>query len=105
MAYQYALESGEITLDDPVRNKHANLDGAGLLYVHPDQATTKLTYRVRTQPPMDESMKQEFEDRVVKVADSMVGPTFTAQVEHHCTDDQGGIKNCALHIIPAVSFE
>ena len=75
--------------------------GARLLYVHPD-AAKGAGFVERVQQPISEEAQAAFIDRVSQVAHVMAAGTFTARIEHHCSDPhQPG--NCRLHVIPAVS--
>lgn len=75
--------------------------GARLLYVHPD-ATGKSAFIERTQQTLSEEAGIELAQRVEQIAAVMAAGSFTARVEHHCSDPhQPG--DCRLHIIQAVS--
>lgn len=79
----------------------ARSGGARLLYVHPDAAKQK-GFIERVQQPLTDEASEAFAERVSAVARVMAGGSFTARVEHHCSDPhQPG--NCRLHVIPAVS--
>ncbi|WP_053388146.1 PD-(D/E)XK nuclease family protein [Leucobacter japonicus] len=79
----------------------ARSGGARLLYVHPDAAKQK-GFIERVQQPLTDEAREAFAERVSSVARVMAGGSFTARIEHHCSDPhQPG--NCRLHVIPAVS--
>lgn len=75
--------------------------GARLLYVHPE-ATKGRGYVELRQAPLDAEARQSLLERIADIAGTMAGASFTARIEHHCTDPfRPG--SCRLHIIPAVS--
>ena len=79
----------------------ARSGGARLLYVHPD-ATRGSGFVERTQEPLGEEAMAAFADRVAEAAWVLAAGTFTARVEHHCSDPhQPG--ECRLHVVRAVS--
>ena len=82
--------------------------GAKLLYVHPDTVSKTQQNRGErfTEIRQDEltpSQQHELEERVLSVARTMAAASFTAELEHHCTNQFGPSRACSLHIIPAVS--
>ncbi|MFD5599778.1 PD-(D/E)XK nuclease family protein [Leucobacter sp. NPDC058333] len=75
--------------------------GARLLYVHPD-AAKGAGFVERVQQPISDEAREAFTTRVSQIARVMAAGTFTARVEHHCSDPhQPG--SCRLHVIPSVS--
>lgn len=75
--------------------------GARLLYVHPD-AVKGAGFVERVQQPLSDEAREAFLARVTKAAAVMADGTFTARIEHHCSDPhQPG--DCRLHVIPPVS--
>lgn len=75
--------------------------GARLLYVHPD-ATKGGGFVERAQQPLDAAARDELVRRVSEIAEVMAARSFTARVEHHCSDPFSP-GDCRIHIIPAVS--
>ncbi|MDI6023115.1 PD-(D/E)XK nuclease family protein [Leucobacter sp. UT-8R-CII-1-4] len=91
---------------EPIRAESSG--GAKLLYVHPDTVTKtqqsrgELFTEIR-QDELSPAQQHELEERVLSVARTMAAASFTAQLEHHCTNQFGPSRACSLHIIPAVS--
>lgn len=107
-SYQLGVLRGAFVDGDGVAIQAESSGGAKLLYVHPDtlsktqQASGERFTEVR-QDELSSEQQLEFERRVVDVARTMAAASFTAQVEHHCTNQFGPSRACSLHIIPAVS--
>ena len=75
--------------------------GARLLYVRPE-AVKGRAYLEAKQEPLSPEAQERFVARVARIAEVMAGSTFTARVEHHCTDAYSR-GTCRLHIVPPVS--
>ena len=109
LAYQLGLLEAEFSphgVDSASATQHrfGSSAGAALLYVHPKATTTRQRYRLVEQPALTDESRQAFIERVTEAAHAMSQGQFEAKVEHHCSDpNQFG--NCAIHIIPAVSYE
>ncbi|MBC9955225.1 ATP-dependent helicase [Leucobacter sp. cx-42] len=102
-AYQLGVEYGAF---DGVTSEHAETGeitsgGARLLYVHPNAAKGK-GYVERVQAPLDAETRDALLERIETAGDTMAAGSFTARVEHHCTDPHQ-FGNCRIHIIQAVS--
>lgn len=94
--YQLAAQSGEIEVGG------AELAGAALLLVHP-KAKGSGRYKLPTQAPLTEEQRDDLVARLEQAAVGMSAATFTAKVEHHCTDNFA-FGNCKIHIVRPVSF-
>ena len=97
------LPSGPLPSDAPDERGGSKpvSGGARLLYVHPD-AVKDAAFIERVQPPLTDEAREAFIARVSNIAGVMAAGSFTARVEHHCSDPhQPGA--CRLHVIPAVS--
>ena len=110
LSYQLGLLEGEFTVSadegeepEPIQT-FGMTAGAALLYVHPRATTASQGYRLVEQPALDEEMREEFIHRIAEAARVMSQGEFEARVEHHCSDPRQFGK-CAIHIIPAVSYE
>ena len=75
--------------------------GARLLYVHP-KATKSRSYLELRQAPLDDAARAAISQRISEIARVMAAGSFTARVEHHCSDGFAP-GACRLHIIPPVS--
>lgn len=107
-AYQLGILQSGFDLGDEQGPVDTLNGGARLLFVHPDVRTTRgadagSSFRQVTQPLLDDEARRAFHDRVEAVARVMAAGTFTARVEHHCSDPHSPGGACRLHIIPAVS--
>lgn len=94
--YQLALRDGAI--DAP----GDELAGAALLLVHP-KATGAGAYKLATQAPLTEEQHATLISRIERAAQGMSQASFTARVEHHCSD-RYSYGNCRIHVIRPVSF-
>lgn len=94
--YQLAVKDGQIA---PLE---AELGGAALLLVHP-KATGAKHYKLAVQDPLSDEARTQLISRIEAAAVGMAASTFTARVEHHCTDPYA-FGNCRIHIIRPVSF-
>ena len=102
-AYQLGVQNGAF---DGLTEGSAELGevmsgGARLLYVHPS-ATKGKGFVERVQAPLEPETRDALLERIAAVGDSMAAGSFTARVEHHCTDPHQ-FGNCRIHIIQAVS--
>ncbi|MBC9944483.1 PD-(D/E)XK nuclease family protein [Leucobacter sp. cx-328] len=102
-AYQLGVEYGAF---DGATSEHTEAGeissgGARLLYVHPNAAKGK-GYVERVQAPLDAETRNALLERIETAGDTMAAGSFTARVEHHCTDPHQ-FGNCRIHIIQAVS--
>ncbi|MFT4259020.1 ATP-dependent helicase [Microbacterium sp.] len=96
-AYQVAVQQGLIDGADP-----AALAGARLVLV--SKTLAKSQYRIAHQHTLDDDARRAFLRRIAEAARGMSASSFTAQVEAHCADVQGGhVKPCRIHTVPAVS--
>lgn len=96
-AYQIAVRLGLIEGADP-----GALAGARLVLVA--RTLGKSEYRVAHQHALNDDASAAFAARVAEAARGMSAGGFTAQVEAHCADTQGGrISICRIHTVPAVS--
>ncbi|MFC7765617.1 PD-(D/E)XK nuclease family protein [Leucobacter soli] len=95
-AFSEALEAAEGIDPDGVSN-----GGARLLFVHP-KATKGRGFVERAQAPLSEEARNALVQRVAEIARVMAAESFTARVEHHCSDSFSP-GECRLHIIEAVS--
>lgn len=108
-AYQLGAMRGAFTDARGNTIEAADTAGAQLLYIHPnvlrkEQRDAGKSYRECTQPSLTPEAVAEFEQRVQDIARVMAAASFQAEVEHHCTNSYAGVRACALHIIPAVSY-
>ena len=87
--------------EDAAFGAPAVVGGARLLYVHPD-ATRGGGFVERAQQPLGDEAREVFVQRVSEIAEVMADRSFTARVEHHCSDPFSP-GDCRIHIIPAVS--
>lgn len=94
--YQLAVKDGQIATQE------GELGGAALLLVHP-KATGAKPYKLAVQDPLSDEARTELIARIEAAAVGMAASTFTAEVEHHCTDPYA-FGNCRIHIIRPVSF-
>lgn len=94
--YQLAVKDGKVPTGD------AEPGGAALLLVHP-KATGQKQYKLAVQDPLTDEARAELIARIEKAAIGMAASTFTAEVEHHCTDPYA-FGNCRIHIVRPVSF-
>lgn len=100
-AYQLAILLGAFAESSGIETSTSA--GARLLFVHPDSARDG-GYVERAQAPLDADTQNEISERISHVAHIMAASSFTARVEHHCSDSYQ-FGNCRIHIVPAVSFE
>jgi RecB family exonuclease len=98
-AYQLATALGAFT--DGIGPEGTVSGGARLLFVHPE-ATKGGGFVERAQAPLDDEARSEFAQRVAEIAEVMAASSFTARVEHHCSDAFSP-GDCRIHIVPAVS--
>lgn len=96
-----AARNGGEERDDAASAELAVMGGARLLYVHP-KATKGRGFIERAQPPLSDEMREAFTQRVAEIAEVMAAGSFTARVEHHCSDPHKP-GECRIHIIRAVS--
>ncbi|MBO1901143.1 PD-(D/E)XK nuclease family protein [Leucobacter weissii] len=75
--------------------------GARLLYVHPE-ATHGEGFVERAQAPLNDDAQERFVRRVEEIAEVMAAASFTARIEHHCSDPYRP-GACRIHVIRAVS--
>lgn len=94
--YQLAVTDGQVSVPN------AELGGAALLLVHP-KATGAKRYKLAVQAPLSDDARNTLIKRIESAAVGMAASSFTAQVEHHCTDPFA-FGNCRIHIIRPVSF-
>lgn len=93
--YQLAVQQNQIASGE------YDFAGAALLLVHP-KAVGKQLYKLPVQRPLDEVERTDFIHRIQAAALGMSEASFTAQVEHHCSDPYAP-GNCKIHVIKAVS--
>ncbi|WP_144835129.1 ATP-dependent DNA helicase [Microbacterium sp. BH-3-3-3] len=94
-AYQLAFSSGAIEQVEGLPS-----GGAKLLVLRPSAA--KKDYAEPTQPPFDDTQREEFVGRVQRAVDVMRGTSFAAPYEVHCRDEFSyGL--CRIHTVSAVS--
>lgn len=107
-AYQLGIIEGGYHLPGESEAIAGSNGGARLLYVDPGVRTTRgadagSSFRVAAQPQLSSDVQEAFVARVAAAAEVMAAGTFTARVEHHCSDPHALGGSCALHIIPGVS--
>ncbi len=94
-AYQLALREGAI--DGLQLPPGVEPGGARLVILTPVPGKKD----VRPQPVLDDAQAAEWKARVEDAAEGMVGPTYLAYVDRHCSSRNGGL--CPIHVIEAVS--
>jgi superfamily I DNA/RNA helicase/RecB family exonuclease len=104
-SYQYAFRHGALEVELSASDaQDATLTEATLLYVHPKAYGKTARYKTVSQQALGDEGEEEFESRLAQVAASTRQASFAARVEHHCENGQH-TTDCALHIVPAASFE
>lgn len=107
-SYQLGVIRNAFEIDEGQEMGKIVSGGARLLYVHPDAVGKKRIkegqhFEEVTQPPLDSAAQKAFLERVQAVVPVMAAGTFTARVEHHCSQQFSKGGACRIHIVQSVS--